>query len=140
MTWDPSSAAEPVDELHRAYRFTAPNPGPKTLDGTNSYVVGGERAYVIDPGPDDDRHLHALTEWLRATDRTVIGVLLTHGHPDHALGAAPLARMLRVPVWAAETEPYPLYAVEDHLPLRPDSTFEVAGDTAPGGGDARSYP
>ena len=29
----------------------APNPGPYTLSGTNSWIVGRDPAYVIDPGP-----------------------------------------------------------------------------------------
>jgi glyoxylase-like metal-dependent hydrolase (beta-lactamase superfamily II) len=38
-------------------RFVAPNPSAMTLDGTNSYVVGSDPAYVIDPGPDDAGHI-----------------------------------------------------------------------------------
>ena len=38
----------------------AANPSPYTLDGTNSYVVGRDPAWVLDPGPALDVHLDAL--------------------------------------------------------------------------------
>lgn len=61
----------------------APNPGPMTLEGTNSYVLRGERGVVVvDPGPADDGHLAALRSY-----GPVLLVLLTHGHPDHAEAA-----------------------------------------------------
>jgi glyoxylase-like metal-dependent hydrolase (beta-lactamase superfamily II) len=74
-------------------RLTAPNPGPMTLDGTNTYVVGRDPATVIDPGPDDPGHIEAVREVAEA--RGGIGaVLLTHHHRDHsdaveALGVEP---------------------------------------------------
>lgn len=70
-------------------RLVAPNPGPMTLEGTNTYVVGRDPCWVIDPGPDDAGH----TERTRAaaTERGGIGgVLLTHGHSDHTEGVEPL--------------------------------------------------
>ncbi len=73
--------------------LTAPNPGPMTLDGTNTYVVGRNPAVVIDPGPDDAGHVEAIREV--AEGRGGIGtVLITHGHGDHsgavdALGIQP---------------------------------------------------
>lgn len=64
-------------------RLTAPNPGPMTLEGTNTYVVGRDPAVVIDPGPDDPGHIEAITEVTGA--RGGIGaLLLTHGHADHS--------------------------------------------------------
>lgn len=53
-----------------------------TLDGTNTWVIAGEDgALVVDPGPDLPEHLEAV-----AGLGPVRGVLLTHGHPDHAEG------------------------------------------------------
>jgi glyoxylase-like metal-dependent hydrolase (beta-lactamase superfamily II) len=64
-------------------RLTAQNPGPMTLEGTNTYVVGRDPAVVIDPGPDDAGHIGAIREAAEA--RGGIGtVLLTHGHGDHS--------------------------------------------------------
>ncbi|MBA4103214.1 MAG: MBL fold metallo-hydrolase, partial [Arthrobacter sp.] len=60
-----TSASGPV--LQRSSALTqyvlAPNPGPMSLDGTNSYVLrapGSPGAVVVDPGPLDEAHLRAL--------------------------------------------------------------------------------
>jgi len=72
----------------------APNPGPFTLTGTNSYVVGRDPAWVIDPGPDSEAHLDALTAELAARGG-LGGIALTHNHGDHAEGIEPLRRRER---------------------------------------------
>jgi glyoxylase-like metal-dependent hydrolase (beta-lactamase superfamily II) len=70
-------------------RLTAHNPGPMTLEGTNTYVVGRDPAVVIDPGPDEAEHIEAVRA--AAEERGGIGtVLLTHGHGDHSDGVAAL--------------------------------------------------
>jgi glyoxylase-like metal-dependent hydrolase (beta-lactamase superfamily II) len=67
-------------------RVVAPNPGPMTLAGTNTYLYGSDPCVVIDPGPDDAGHLDAVRA--AGEERGGIGlVLLTHGHGDHAAGA-----------------------------------------------------
>jgi len=70
-------------------RITAPNPGPMTLEGTNTYVVGHDPAVVIDPGPNDAGHIEAVR---RAADARggIEAVLLTHSHGDHSDGVAAL--------------------------------------------------
>ena len=79
----------------------APNPGPMTLDGTNTWVLrapGAAEAVVIDPGPQDDGHLAAI-----AAHAPVSSILVTHGHHDHVEGAAKLSRLLGgVPVRGAD--------------------------------------
>ena len=102
---------ESVDDTGFVYRFVAPNPGPMTLDGTNCYVAGRGSAYIIDPGPADDGHLGAIVAWLRSTQRTPVGVLLTHSHSDHAGGADGLARALGIR--AVRVEPGDLLSVDD---------------------------
>lgn len=70
-------------------RLIAANPGPMTLEGTNTYVVGRDPAVVIDPGPDLPDHIEAVRAAARA--RGGIGtVLLTHSHGDHSEGVGPL--------------------------------------------------
>ena len=67
-------------------RILAPNPGPMTLEGTNTYLYGSDPCLVIDPGADDAGHLEAIRA--AAGERGGIGlVLLTHSHGDHAGGA-----------------------------------------------------
>lgn len=70
-------------------RLTANNPGPMTLDGTNTYLVGRDPGVVIDPGPAEEPHIEAIRA--AAEERGGIGtVLLTHGHGDHSDGVAAL--------------------------------------------------
>jgi glyoxylase-like metal-dependent hydrolase (beta-lactamase superfamily II) len=65
-----------------------------TLEGTNTYVVGGDPAVVIDPGPADEGHIETVRA--QAERRGGLGgYLLTHSHGDHAdgvklLGAEPI--------------------------------------------------
>ena len=63
----------------------APNPGPMTLAGTNTYLLGREPAIVIDPGPAIEAHIEAV-EAAAAARGGIGSVLLTHGHGDHADG------------------------------------------------------
>jgi glyoxylase-like metal-dependent hydrolase (beta-lactamase superfamily II) len=71
-------------------RIVAPNPGPMTHEGTNTYLYGSDPCVVIDPGPDDVGHLDAVRA--AAAERGGIGfILLTHSHGDHADGAPSLA-------------------------------------------------
>lgn len=74
----------------RARCVLAPNAGPMTLDGTNTWVLretDARRSLVIDPGPLHQGHLAAIHE---AAD-PVGAVLLTHGHLDHSEGARAFA-------------------------------------------------
>ena len=61
----------------------AANPGPFTLAGTNSWIVGRDPAWLVDPGPALDEHLAALTEEIERRGG-LGGIVLTHDHVDHA--------------------------------------------------------
>jgi glyoxylase-like metal-dependent hydrolase (beta-lactamase superfamily II) len=89
----------------RAVCVLAPNPSPMTLDGTNTWLVaepGSEAVIVIDPGPEDEGHLRRVLAAATAAGRRVVQVVLTHGHPDHAEGAATLAALCGAPVAALD--------------------------------------
>jgi glyoxylase-like metal-dependent hydrolase (beta-lactamase superfamily II) len=78
----------------------APNPGPMTLDGTNTWVLrapAAEGCVVVDPGPLHEAHLAAV-----AACGPVEVVLLTHGHPDHSEGAARFAELVGADVRALD--------------------------------------
>jgi glyoxylase-like metal-dependent hydrolase (beta-lactamase superfamily II) len=68
----------------------ADNPGPMTLDGTNTWILRDDparrSAVVVDPGPDDADHLDAVV----AAAGSVALILLTHGHADHSEAARTL--------------------------------------------------
>jgi glyoxylase-like metal-dependent hydrolase (beta-lactamase superfamily II) len=93
----------------RVARLRASNPSPLTLDGTNGYVVRvGPRSLVaIDPGPVDDRQRDAFLAVARDAGATYAAILVTHGHPDHFPGAAPLAAATGAPVYAHPLARFP---------------------------------
>lgn len=71
-------------------RVVAPNPGPFTGPGTNTYLVGIDEVAVIDPGPDDKGHVSAIVG--ASMKERVRWVVLTHTHPDHAPATARLVK------------------------------------------------
>ena len=122
-------------------RVRAPNPSPLTLDGTNTYVVGG---WVVDPGPDDDGHLDRVSDAVseNACGGSPEGIVLTHAHPDHAEGAPRLAERLgdvRVvrPNEGDEVGPFRALATPGHAPDHVCLLFGrtlFCGDTVLGAG------
>jgi glyoxylase-like metal-dependent hydrolase (beta-lactamase superfamily II) len=90
-----------VNDRSRVARVLAPNPSPMTLEGTNSYLVFGDReAIAIDPGPAHAGHVDALVAAAAARGAAIAAIAVTHGHPDHAPGAALLAAKSGAPVYA----------------------------------------
>lgn len=82
---DPGRAEMLEDGLRR---ILAPNPGPMTHWGTNTFIVGEGRVAVLDPGPDHPGHLADILAATRG--ETITHILVTHAHLDHS----PLARRL----------------------------------------------
>jgi glyoxylase-like metal-dependent hydrolase (beta-lactamase superfamily II) len=64
----------------------AGNAGPFTFTGTVTYIVGRGQVAIVDPGPDDPRHIRALLDAVRG--ETVTHIFVTHTHRDHSPGAA----------------------------------------------------
>jgi glyoxylase-like metal-dependent hydrolase (beta-lactamase superfamily II) len=87
----------PPDGVHLVL---ANNPGPMTLAGTNTWVLGGRdggrSTVVVDPGPPLPDHLAAI----RAIG-TPAAIILTHHHLDHSEAAHDLADEFGTPVYAA---------------------------------------
>jgi glyoxylase-like metal-dependent hydrolase (beta-lactamase superfamily II)/8-oxo-dGTP pyrophosphatase MutT (NUDIX family) len=89
----------------KVIRITAPNPGPMTGPGTNTYLVGdGERWTVIDPGPESEPHLRAVLAALCDAGGRIERILVTHTHRDHSPGAAALALATGAPVWGRRAQ------------------------------------
>ncbi|HEV3086191.1 MAG TPA: MBL fold metallo-hydrolase [Candidatus Elarobacter sp.] len=109
----------------RVGRLRANNPSPLTLDGTNGYVVrvAPRTLVAIDPGPLDDAQRHAFLAVARDENAAYAAILVTHGHPDHYPGAAPLAAASGAPVYAHPDARFPHgRALGDGETLRFDET------------------
>lgn len=112
-------------------KIVAPNPGPMTLEGTNTYVFGSDPCVVIDPGSADAGHLEAIRA--AASDRGGLGlVLLTHSHGDHTEGADQLEADVVLP--AGGEEHFGLRALatpghaEDHVCFLTETGVCFSGD------------
>lgn len=102
MVFDTSfspQTGQPVAVAPGLVRITAPNAGPYTFTGTNSFIIGGERVAVLDPGPDDAGHRAAILAAIG--DRPVEAILLTHTHKDHSASVSKLQSVMRAPLWFA---------------------------------------
>jgi glyoxylase-like metal-dependent hydrolase (beta-lactamase superfamily II) len=83
-------------------RVLAPNPGPMTLDGTNTWVIGDPQRtapLVVDPGPDEEDHLRRVLE---VAGGRLGAIWITHRHHDHTDGAERLAELADCAVMAAD--------------------------------------
>ena len=86
-----------VEVVAGVARVTAPNAGPYTFTGTNTFLLGIVRLAVVDPGPDDAAHLGALLEAIGG--RPVEAIFLTHTHKDHSGLARRLKAATGAPIW-----------------------------------------
>jgi hydroxyacylglutathione hydrolase len=103
---------------------------------TNCYLLAprpGAQAIVIDPGEDA---VTTLEYYFAANDLTPAGVLLTHGHPEHAATAYDLCAGWDIPVHLHPADrdlltdpPEILLDLPDRLVL---ADIEVTVDHAPG--------
>ena len=111
-----------VDQLSPlVQRVTCQNPSRFTFKGTGTYIIGGDRVAVVDPGPPHDGHIDALVAALDG--RTVTHLLITHTHGDHSPGAAKLQEHIDAPTYGFGPHPF----------TRPD------GDADPHTGDDEGF-
>jgi glyoxylase-like metal-dependent hydrolase (beta-lactamase superfamily II) len=106
-----------------ASRLLAPNPGPMTLDGTNTWVLrapdGAEGVVVIDPGPIENGHADKLAALHDGEIGPIAAIVLTHGHFDHGECAPNLHERTGAPVIARDPQ---LCLGADPIPDRPGRT------------------
>ena len=82
----------------RIRRVVANNPGPFTLYGTGTYIIGRGNVAVVDPGPADPVHIEAI---IKATaGERITHMLVTHTHNDHSPGCALLREACDAPTYA----------------------------------------
>src|SRR6201997_5303483 len=70
----------PKEVAPQVRAVAADNPGPFTFKGTVSYIIGRGKVAILDPGPDDDKHIAALLDAVRG--ETVTHIFVTHTHRD----------------------------------------------------------
>ena len=78
-------------------RVVARNASPFTFRGTGTYIIGTGKVAVIDPGPLDPTHLHAIRAGLDG--ETITHILITHTHTDHSPAAEPLKQQTGAPTY-----------------------------------------
>ena len=104
----------------------APNPSPYTLDGTNTWVVGRDPAWVVDPGPAIPAHVEAVATVVAGRGGAG-GIALTHDHPDHAEGAEAMRDALGGPPVAAMRWPGATAPLADGARFGPLTALHVPG-------------
>jgi glyoxylase-like metal-dependent hydrolase (beta-lactamase superfamily II) len=93
----------------------APNPGPLTLSGTNTWLLGRNPAWIVDPGPAIASHLDAVAAEAAARGGAG-GIAVTHSHADHTEAVPALAERLGVEVGPGPLEVLPLPGhASDHV-------------------------
>ncbi len=88
---------------HDIALIRANNPGPFTLSGTNTWIVGRDPCWIVDPGPALDDHVEAIVVEAQARGG-VGGIALTHDHGDHVEGVPLVAEATGAPVAAMRFE------------------------------------
>ncbi len=108
-------------------RVTAPNAGPYTFTGTNSFLLGTDVVAVVDPGPVSEPHAAALK--VAIGGRRVEGIILTHTHKDHSASALTLKAETGAPLWfGGKHRPSRAKHPREHDPVARDSDLDLLPD------------
>ncbi len=122
----PDKVDEPVPGVRRVM---ADNPGPFTFKGTMSYIIGRGKVAIVDPGPNDPRHLSALLDAIRG--ETVTHIFVTHTHHDHSPGVPRIKAATGATVYAEgpHRAARPLH-IGEHNPLDASADRDFKPDIA----------
>jgi len=110
-------------------RVVCNNPNPFTFTGTGTFIIGNGTVAIIDPGPPDETHLHAILAALQPSE-IVSHILVTHTHADHSPLAVPLKERTHALICGAlrptKNKAQPMEAVK----IDEDISLEEAIDTS----------
>jgi ribonuclease/clavin/mitogillin len=100
------------------------NPGPFTLDGTNTWLVGtGPSKILIDTGAGVEEYEATFLQALKETNTLDIPiVLITHGHADHISGIKQIQRHFNPIIYCNDDQ------ITAHR-IRNQDIFQVQGAT-----------
>ena len=107
----------------RARRITANNPGFFTGPGTNTYLLGGKKVIVVDPGPAIEDHYNTI---INATKK-IEAIIVTHTHLDHSPAAKLLGDRLGIPIYGLKSnQPYQDRSFNPTSSLHDGQIFETS--------------
>lgn len=136
------TASHEAGRLHRirntpgAWMAPLETPTLPPATTTNTYIVGGDRLMVIDPGTPfegERERLFAFLDEMTEEGREIAGVLPTHHHPDHVGSVHEVAErydvpMIAHPITLERLAPKNPQSIEDgqsiDLGIAPDGTAE----------------
>ena len=112
-------------------RVVANNPGPFTLYGTGTYILGRGNVAVIDPGPPDPAHIDAIVAATQG--ERITHVLVTHTHMDHSPGCRLLRETTEAPTYGYG--PHGAGKIEQGVPVEEGGDMDFAPDVKVSDGD-----
>ena len=117
------------DVMPGVRRVMADNPGPFTFKGTLSYIIGRGKVAIVDPGPNDPRHIAALLDAVR--NETVTHIFVTHTHRDHSPAVPAIKHATGATVYAEgpHRAARPLH-IGEHNPLEGSGDRDFRPDVA----------
>ncbi|XP_066873678.1 endoribonuclease LACTB2 isoform X3 [Kogia breviceps] len=127
-----AAALQRVERLSsRVIRVLGCNPGPMTLQGTNTYLVGtGPRRILIDTGePAIPEYIICLKQALTEFNTAIQEIIVTHWHRDHTGGIGDICKNINNGLSLNLLPPYSSYSTYciKKLPRNPKRK-ETVGD------------
>ena len=109
-------------------RVLGQNPGPRTLQGTNTYLVGkGPEVILIDTGAGLPEYKTLLAQTISSLKLNIVSVVLTHWHADHVGGVADVESLATTPL---DISKYPHHSDETtYAKLSQGDRLNVSGAT-----------